>query len=406
MIAAFGSQFISSGLSFLITVVLARRLDSETFGQFSTLWISLTFAAGMQVSLVISPMFAIGPRIPLTRKNAYLGSALAYQILLLGILSVVFSAVVYFFIGLFPGHGYLSILAPVIAALCSTQLQFFLSRFLFMSRSAPIAMVADLTRYSVTLLAILSLPIQGQHAVEKILWIAAAGAAIGAVVAATIGRLSVQWNRRVFRWSLRHHGDLGRWLLPATLFQWVTANLVLIAVAPLLGATMVGVLRVCQVLLQAITTLTEALENIIPSIAARYHHVAGDGAAVAFLRNVTLWAGAAGIALVVVVSVAPSWWLQHLYGEAYAGYGYVLVGMGIVAVFNLFSYFLHVRCRTFLDTKSIFVANLWAATWTLLGVFPLISYGGITGAIIVMGVAGVVRYLMLLRSVRATERQW
>src|SRR3954469_24362439 len=60
---ALADQALISGMNFGTSVLLARTLGLEQFGVFSLGWLAVLFVNSLQMSLVISPMISIGPKL-------------------------------------------------------------------------------------------------------------------------------------------------------------------------------------------------------------------------------------------------------------------------------------------------------------------------------------------------------
>lgn len=378
---AMSDQGMVSAVNFLTAILLARYLGPENFGRFTLAWLAVEFIQSAQQSLVISPMLSIGPKKEPDQRAHYFGSVVSAQFIFTVVSLALLVAIIFGINVVKPDWGLLGLLLPLTCVSLVSQAQNFARRYLFSCRRGEAAMVIDLVRYGGQIVILWPLLLFVTMSVADSIWVIACTSTVSALIGGfMLERLS--WRRDVFGETVRQHLAFGKWLISSELCRWGAGNLFVIASGALLGPTAVGVIRAAQNLVGLCHILLLGLENVIPAQAAREYAVDGGAALLRLLEQLVLWGTLAIGGILLVVSVAPEFWLHLVYGEKYVGYGYLVQWWAAIYFFSFFILTPVYGLRAIEKTKGIFVAQLLAALFTAIAVYPLISHLGITGVMV------------------------
>lgn len=408
---AVADQAIVSAAGFVTTIVLARQLGGEELGRFTLLWLVALIASAVQFAMIIAPMMSIAPKQPPSRQQGYFGNVLIMQcaFLLLSIAVLVVGAALG---GLLPWHVDIAgNILPLTLAMAAAQLQEYGRRYLFVVDRPREAMINDLIRYGVQVALLVTLT--GRPVVPAgngwnfpvvagaagVLWVMAVAAAVASLAALAFSP-APRWHLQGIRESIRRHWNLSKWLAGSSILSILSANLFVVAVGSLLGAAEVGALRAVQNLLGAVGILVQGLQNVIPAQAARVFATSGTAALSVYLRRTAIATGALAVAIGVVISVAPEFWLKAFYGAEFAGYGYLMVWYSLVLLFSTFELPLSAGLRAVEATRPDFVAYLVSAAFATTTAIPVIMLLGLTGAVLGLVLAGLIRTIIMLRGLR------
>jgi O-antigen/teichoic acid export membrane protein len=398
-------QVLVSGANFATTILLARYLGIEEFGRFTLAWMAVLFVNSVQYALGVSPMLSIGPKMSTERERGYYAEIIAHQVLLsLGAFLVILIC------GLVAqrvtGYEALAPLAlPVAFATCAGQFQDFLRRYYFLCAKQKTSFATDALRYGGQVLAMLALLVAYPGAMHAggALWLLGLSAAIS-ILAFSAPMLRLHWPLKLTQEIAGRHWRFSRWVALSTLLQWLTNNFFTIVSGAMLGPAAAGTLRAAQALLGATHILLQGLENIIPAEAARRYHRWGTHALVRYTRRVAIVAGTPFVLVLVILAVAPRFWLGLVYGSEYADIGTLVRLYAVIYFFILISFLCGYALRALEQTAFITGANLVAAAIGVTIFHPLIASFGINGAALANAVVSGIFALVLVAGARRNLR--
>ncbi len=385
-----------SGINFLTGILLARFLGLEEFGRFTLAWMVILFVGSIQHAAINSPMMSIGPKQPEAEAPGYYGAIVVQQ--------VVFSCVVSFllFAGVrlsgivLPEWRVEGLALPLAVAALTFQFQDFLRRYFFTRGRGAAAFANDAIRYLGQIAVLIWLFVYFRESMDtaKTLWVIALMAAAGAVYA-TFNVERFEINAATARAVASRHWRFSKWLTASALMQWTTGNLFIIAAGALLGASAVGALKAAQTLMGVTHILFMGLANIVPVRAARRFAEGGAKALTAYLGRVALGGEVVTAVVAVVLAAAPGFWLTLVFGEEYAGYGYLLRWFAVIYPVRFLAFPLSAGLRAIEFTRPLFYASLAATLFTLASVYPLIHWLGLTGVMGGLLTISVIRTVIL-----------
>ena len=167
----------------------------------------------------------------------------------------------------------------------------------------------------------------------------------------------------------------------SALMDWMTSNLFLAVAGGLLGAVAVGALKAAQNLMGVTHVFLLGLENVVPSRATARLHEGGVRSMTGYLKRVTLHGAAATCAVAALAALAPDFWLGLVFGEEFVGYGGLLRWYAVIYVVTFLMVPLQAGLRAIERTQLIFRAYFAGTLLSLIAVFPLVSWFGLTGAV-------------------------
>lgn len=316
---ALADQAVVSGCNFATGILLARLLGPESFGLFVLLNAAMFYVNSFQGALIFTPMSSAAPQLPEAQRGRYLQGIFALQLALsfgLAMLALGLGEAVLaldaFHLSARLDHAILFSLA---AAMLAFQLQDLQRRYYFVLENSRAAFANDLLSYGgqVTLLTVFGL--------RGTLDVATAFAVIAgsSFTAFTLGFLSAKVRPALSeaRGVLRDGWRTGRDYLVAWQFQWVGTQGVLLVGGGLLGAQAAGGVRAAQNILGPINILFQAMDNIVPVMAARRYAERGLPKLVSFIWRISLLGTAVLLPVLLTLAFFAEPIIRAVYGPLY-----------------------------------------------------------------------------------------
>lgn len=389
-------QGMVSVINFLTGILLARYLGLAEFGVFTLAWIAVEFVIGIQQSLIVAPMMSIAPKQPVEAHPGYFGAIFAQQ-LGYAVLSFIICILGLLFVNaLKPDWGLDGIGPALAAAMLAAQVQNFLRRYFFTLGRATTAFWLDFVRYGGQIGLLLWLFHSLEIDAKWTLWVIS-GTATASVLIGCFFLDRIAFDAGVAKSIFHRHWRFSRWLLYSEVVRWGTTNLFMIAAGSIIGPAAVGAIRATQNLVGLCHVLYLGLDNIAPISASRHFSEGGLAALIRYLKRLT-WVLVAVVGMTVLIAAAvPELWLGLIYGENYAGQGYLIRWWAITYLVAMISVPLGYGLRATEYTKPFFWANVVLAVFTVATVYPLTRY---------LGVDGVMIGLFCLSSIKAFILSW
>lgn len=333
---ALADQALVSGSNFVASILLARFLGLELFGQFVLIYSILLYANTIQVTMIISPMMSLAPQVRNQKaRDEFLRGAFAVQAFFSGTLIIVIMLLGLLMIAVRPSYISYDIIVSFSLAAALFQMQDWLRRFFFVNSAGMKAFVNDLISYLGQVLVLLLLYHFSKLNVPNA-FLAIAGTSTAACVFGVLTeKLTPLWRYapRVFwqSWAM------GRDLLLSGQLQWAGSQGVVLIGAALLGVSVAGGIRAAQNLIGPLQLLFQAMENFIPARAAKHYAEEGLEGLAQYLRKISTWGGTALIVPCLLVTALAGRLLVLTYGQPYTAYS-SLVGWSALFMFISFFY--------------------------------------------------------------------
>ncbi len=377
---ALTDQALVSGINFATGIILARALGLSEFGMFAMAWMLIEFAAIFQQAAIVMPMMSIGPKQSAEREAGYYGATILQQLVFLFITVLGLTLTVKLLYFVTPEMDLRSMLLPIICAACAHQLQSLLRRYYFTRGRPGKAFLNDCLRYVGQTTVILALALGGGINSVAVLWIMA-GFSLLAVILGLVGLEKVNFNRKALAEVTARHWHFSKWMTLSEVMRWSMGDFFLIISGALLGPAIVGALRATKNLIGLCNIIELGLGNVIPVHAARHYHAGGAPELNSFVRKMTI-AGVLMMGVIVIAAgVAPEFWLRLVYGEEFAGYGYMVQLWGLILVLGYMGGPIAGALQAMERTRIIFVAYFVTGIVSLALAYPLIEHFGVSGVL-------------------------
>lgn len=377
--AAFDQAVISLS-NFAASILLARFVSPTELGVYVIGFLAIYFIRAVQNGLIVQPLNTFGAVKTSETFKSYFTAVGIYQILL-SILTAMGAAVLGWILTLLGNDT----LGPTIFVLwfcfLTWQLQEFLRRAFYtradVLKAVWISLCANIIRLGLIVVLANLGEISGLTGLNAIGWGSLAGTLLGLWLARDY--ITPQPQNLIKTW--RENWGFGRWILGASMADWVVVDLYPILMAGLVSFAATGVYQALQNLVAPIHVLLRAIDTFATPILAKTYDQFGLPKFKQNLGYVYLISGLPVMGLLVLVLFFTPQLLYLLKGDTYLPYA---DGIYVMAIFYLFLFInrpLQLAFRAIRQGKQIFLANILAmVSMFSIGIW-LINRWGIYGAI-------------------------
>jgi len=343
-------------------------------------WLPLHFAMSLQLGLIVSPMMSIAEKRDRAEVDAYYSVVGIHQLIYVPVAAAaIFGALTFVTASSSPLHDIA--LPAAVAGACYLS-QDFLRRCLFARRRPLALLLFDIINFGLRLGILAALWHEDLISTGSALWVLAAAAAASAMCGLGIAG-PFRWKPDTFWAVTRRQWRSARWLVLTEAVQWMLGNSGLVVTAGLFGPRILGALRVAQSLLSVMNVAREALENIMPPLAAKALAESGPPGLRHVLSRALFVAVLISIAAVSGLGLFGPWLLHRLYGPEILEFSWVILWSSLSFPTALMTVVLSCAFRTLEQTRSIFLAVLAGAGFNLVAVFPAAAVFDVAGLIAV-----------------------
>ncbi len=370
-----------SATNFLTNIVIARALGVTQYGVFALSWLALLFVNSIQNALIVAPMMSIGPKISNDSRPHYFGAVVIQQLCfavlgLAGINLAVRAVAVYFHE---PDMNQLC--WPLSIAVFAYLVQDFFRRYLFATKQRRRAFLNDAMSYVPQLLIVVLFARGGHLTTVRALWAIALTSMFG-IAAGIIWLEKISFSGTELRSVVSQHWKFSRWLVPSGMMEWTSSYLFLMAAPIYFGAVAAGALRSAQNIVGVAHIWFLGLENVVPAETARILHNNGVHAAEQYImRIIAVWGTITGL-FVLIIGMAPNFWLQLAYGTKYLQYGHLLRLYGVLYLLAFFGGPLRASLQALEFTRPIFWSYCVMTIFSVIFAVPFVKWFGLNGVII------------------------
>ncbi len=322
------------------------------------------------MALITKPLLTFVPK--KKESGTYLGAVHTLQLCLalLGFLGTVAGLLLANYFHFFE---ITKLLALTLGLLVATQLMYdFYRKHGFASSKIEQAFYLDTIFYGGQLLGLFLLKIYGQFSLENVLFILAS-IQVSLLFLSSFFIEKMQFEGRILFATAMEHLQFSGWLTLTAILQWITGNYFILAAGGLLGAAVVGMIRIVQQLSGLCHILFLAMENLWPVSAAKVLNKKGMEGLISHLQQQTLRWALPLLSGIVLLLTAGQWLIKWLYQVDLTGNYSLIVGFSLIYIMV----FLGVPCRIFFrtleNTKPIFLAYVVGATFSLLSAHWLLE---------------------------------
>lgn len=381
---SFADQGLVSLASFMLMVLLARRLPAEEFGGFVLVFMAIYLANNFQTSIISRPHNVVGANLEEDAFRQYTSRVFSLQVLMAGCFAVA-GCIAALTARTFSGHLSL-LLAAATLTLVAWQFQEFARQVQF-TRGRPFeALRFDLVSYGSQAFLIGSLWLLHHLSAISAMLALAASLALSAVFAhRRIGILPGGSPFPVLRFNWR----MGRWILGDNLGQWLSTLLFPFLVAIFAGPAATAAYRLLMNVVAPVHVVFTGLPSFAAPRASRAYHSGGMRGLLGFALPLAVLVGLPVMFFLGVAGLFGARILDLLYGEGYAQYA-GLIWLFAVAYFAVFLFDIEYICLLALGkAQHVFLGRVVSIALTLTIGVGLTAAFGLTGALIGLVVSSV-----------------
>lgn len=363
-------QALFSGTSFLSTILIARMLDMETFGQYSGYLLGIYLAVSGIGAFVIQPLQVLVGQTPNLKQ--YLTFAFWLQVLAV----LIFVALI--FVTSFIIQANIPFSALLFAA--GFLLHDFGRRVLLALNRPKSTLLLDAISTLGLSAALFFFYLDSQKDLSSLFSYVAIPYILSSLLLFWLLK-PVYFEKAVLLTSFHLHVKEGKWLFLTAITQWWSSNLFVVASGIYLGAAALGALRLAQSLMGVLNVLLQAFENyILPQTAAIINTNIHQG--LAFLTNASRKAGILFLPVLAVTLIFSQQIFVLAGGKEYASYAYLLQAITLLYVLVFISQPIRLLIRALRLNKHFFYGYLFSLTFALVFSHALLSNFGLTGVLI------------------------
>jgi len=377
---AAADQGVISLSNFTASVLLAVMVSPEELGKYLIGFLLLYFIRAIQNGVIIQPLNTIGAAKPDEEFRSFFTATFFHQL----IFSLLFAGIVLIIRFVSPHlikAGFSEILLGLSLCFFAWPLQEFFRRVFYARSKVSLAfwvsLSANLIRLSIIVVGSRLGEVRGLSGLMAIGW----GSLFAGIIGAWFARKWFTSRDVKLVESFRENWQFGRWIVGASLADWVVVDLYPIMMGWMISLSATGVYQALQNLVAPIHVLLRAIDTFMtPGLAKAYDRF-GLVRVNQKLKGLFLLAGIPIIILLGLVLLFAPQLLFLLKGETYLPYAN---GIFLMAGFYFFLYvhrILQMGFRAVRQGKPIFWANLLAILSMIAGGLWLINRWGIYGAI-------------------------
>ena len=364
-------QAISSGSSFLITLVLAKNMDLTNFGLFSSLLLLTFLTMSISNALLIQP-FQVTVAKVIQKREYHVAIFLGLMVLLLIVILSAKLLVLFLpksLIDFIPIHTFFCFL-------CGYLINDFFRKLFLGIGKIKWALCMDFL-YMLLLSALWIVP---NLTLQTVLFIIG----IANLISSLPGLFFLYQNYETpvsWRYFLSHHTQQGKWLLIIAVLQWISSNFFILISGIYIGIEALGALRLVQTLFGVINIGLQTIENyFLPKISTLY--IENVTQAKKYLLTITIKGAVLFGLLLSILFVFSTPIIVLAVGEKYQSYGYLVKIIAVLYFFIFLSYPVRIAVRILVLNKIFFLGYLLSFISSLLTFHFLLDYSGLTGAVI------------------------
>lgn len=361
-----GTQGLTSGLSLVTSIIAARMLGVERFGDYVLIQAGVLILFGLQGQIVAGPMMIIaGER---RRSQRYFGAvarAVVFIALLIGAAASLYSLM----LDRPTGHAPLVAASFIFAA--GTVIQEGAKRILFALERPRAAFLCELLRQALFFIFLGVAYWKIGTSTEMLL----VCVGLSTLVAGwpLLAFLKTSQNMGLQQLVAFRHWRLGGWLMLMVLVSMVHEQLVTVFAGAWIGEQAAAGLRAAQIVLGPILVFMSSLENVVPRRAAGQFRNSGEAALTGYLWRILGWSGAPIVLICLGIIIYAKELLVLFFGQDFAVFAPIVALIALCPPIQLARELGMTYLRATDRTYGIFVSFCASAVITLAVIYPLMK---------------------------------
>lgn len=391
-------QFLVTGCNFFTTLVVARNLSIDDFGSFSLLWTIVLLANTFQYSIVVSPMFTLGPAEPAKNKNSFY---LSYFLMGLILISLLVPFII-FALKIFPVFNSINLKNINILVFCIVIITYQVheyARAYFFSESKPIySLIADLilivSRFSI--LAIFKhLNYLGLGSIYLAIGLSFA---IGFIGSFSNLNIKLNFDLQKFKYHILRNINFAKWIVLTNILQWLSGNFFIFITASYLSISSVGAISVIKSVIGPTLILFTAFDNVVTPMASQKLNQGNKLIMLGFMKRCTIAGVIPTLLVISFLAIFSNYIIGTMFGDEYIEYSYLMIWFAFAHLILFLMRPITIILNTLLMTKTMASATMVATTFSIISSLVLIKNFGLLGTMIVMTSTQLVKLVYLIGS--------
>lgn len=366
-------QIMFSGTSFLITLVIARLLQVESFGLFSSFVLIIYLTVGGIAAFVSQPFQVLQSQIE--NKNQYITFAFGFQFLATVSLALI----------AFGSTKILNIYCPLfLLVYASGFMMHDFGRRILLAINLPLqTLVLDSLTTISSLTSLYLFFISKTKDLNQLYQFLSIAYCVSFVYLLIVlkpfhlkkSNLNTYW---------KSHVKEGKWLFLTAILQWWSSNLFVVASGVYLGIAELGALRLAQSLMGILNVIMQTFENyFLPQTATKMNSSQNEG--VAYVADISRKSLLLFLPVLIITFLFSDQIIVLGGGDNYASFGFILKGLSILYILIFLSQPIRMLIRALLLNQQFFYGYLISLLFSLFFAHGLLSNYGLYGAIIGLG---------------------
>lgn len=373
---ALADQLVVSASNFLTSLLVARLLAMDGFGQYSLALMGTLFVANMQRAVFTQPMNILGAAETPAQLAARVCSMLQAHLYVVPLVALFIAILSYY---LFPSVG---MCIAVVWYLAGFLMQELPRRYWYSRMQIDRAFVNDLLSYGGQVLLVFIVHWGWGLTRVNVFVVMGATSWLAFLVGLRMvdrprPRAAVPPVREMFA----QHWGIARWLVLTVLAVWGAGQVYPFLIASL-GPVAVAIFSAARNILNVVGILVQSYSNYLPTRAARLLQERGKRALRGHMVATIAQTGVAALGLFFAMQWLAQPLLHFLYGGNYDHAEQILKILAVGAACTVMGAALGAYSLAMEDSRSNFLANLGASAITFSLGFWLIREHGLVGAAI------------------------
>lgn len=370
-------QMVVSGVNFFLGLVLARFLGVRVFGFFSMCWLILLFFSAIFQAAIISPMMSIVPFEHVSYREKY-DTALLCLAFLIDICIFLFVVVCFAFSYYFSSSFFQGIPFCLSWLIFVFLMQDFIRKKYLTQNKEGLSLGMDLIAYVGSFLGIVIIYFLRNFSLNRVIFTMSCFFTLSLIFGMIYYSIGA-FKKKYFKFIVVKYWRFSKWLVWSALLQWFSGNLFTVMGGYILGVWVLGVVRICQSLMGVLHVLFLAMENIVPARCAVLLKKEGRKAMLSYMKRIAF----SGISICFIMFLFA--WVfnkqifELIYGQQYVKYAFMLNWFVIIYSVMFFAFLARYILRAYQNTKHIFLAYIFSASFSLVFSYPIIKMFHLSG---------------------------
>lgn len=311
-------QAFVAGASFVLSLLLARYLQRESYGAFAVVTSVYVLLVSLHTAFVGEPLVILGNGVYADHFRQYIRRVIRGHVITSLVVAVVLVGGAVLLSGLVSPQIVWALMALAVAQIVLLLFRL-LRRVAYARMRVSIAAAGSLVYFVVTLAGVIvlrHLGVLSPHSAYLLIGVAAAAGC--GLLAVLLGRLPGRASGQPVRGVLRGHLEYGRWAGPTYLLTWVSGQLYYLALPIWLGLASAGALRALFVLVLPIQHIFLAISMVLLPVFTRAWQCGGVKRLTRLIRDFMVLTLIGAVAYAALLFVLRDRILVWLYADRYA----------------------------------------------------------------------------------------